>query len=111
MHPYEFHWRAYHSSCASVACQSLLLTSYLSFGFLSPMIVLIDVSFSHLFVFLPHHYSIRNPKCQLILLALIHCMSAQNQKGEDRIDLYLADGLGTSHNKIPMETKCENLVD
>ena len=35
--------------CASVACQSLLLTSYLSFVFLSPMIVLIDVSLSHHF--------------------------------------------------------------
>ena len=38
-------------------------------------------------------------------------MSAQNQKGEDQIDLYLASGLGTSHNKIPKETKCEYLVD
>ena len=38
-------------------------------------------------------------------------MSAQSQKGEDQFDLYLASGLGTSHNKIPKETKCEVLVD
>ena len=71
------------------------------------MNVLIDVSLSHLFDFLPHHYSIFHPKCQLILLALIHCMSSQSQKGEDQIDLYLAHGLGMSQNKIPKETKCE----
>ena len=43
----------------------LLLTSYLSYGLLSPMIVLNDVSLSHLFVFLPHHYSLSPFKCQL----------------------------------------------
>lgn len=75
------------------------------------MIVLIDVSLSHLFVFLPHHYSICHPKCQHILLALIHCMSAQSRKGEDQFDLYLTSGLGMSQNKIPKETKCEVLVD
>ena len=75
------------------------------------MIVLIDVSLSHLFVFLPHHYSIRHPKCQRILLALIHCMSAQSRKGEDQFDLYLTSGLGTSQDKIPKKTKCETLVD
>ena len=71
------------------------------------MLVLFDVGHSHFFVFLPHHYSICHPKCQHILLALIHCMSAQSQMGEDQFDFYLADGLGTSHNKIPKETKCE----
>ena len=75
------------------------------------MILLIDVSLSPLFVFLPHPYSIFHPKCQLILLVLINCTSAQNRKGEDQFDLYLASGLGTSHNKIPKETKCEVLVD
>jgi hypothetical protein len=65
------------------------------------MIVLIDVSLSHFLTSYPHHYSLRHPKCQLILLALIHCMSAQSQKGDDRIVLYLTDGLGMSHNKIP----------
>ena len=74
-----------------------------------PTIVVIDVRLSYFVDFLPHHfYSLRHPKCQLILLALIHCMSAQNRKGEDRIDLYLVDGLGMSHNKIPKETKCES---
>ena len=70
------------------------------------MIVLIDVSLSHFLTSYPHLYSIRHPKCQLILLALIHCMSAQSRKGEDQFDLYLASGLGTSHNKIPKEIKC-----
>ena len=46
-----------------------------------------------------------------VSLTLIHCMSAQSQKGEDQIDLYLASGLGMSHNKILKETKCETLVD
>src|SRR3954471_16272301 len=52
-------------TCASVAWQSLLLTSYLSFGFLSPMIVLVDVSLSHLFVFLLHLLSLSPFRCQL----------------------------------------------
>src|ERR1041385_3733227 len=97
--------------CAFVAWQSLLLTSYLSFGFLSARIVLIDVSLSHLFVFLPHHFSLFHPKCQRILLALIHCMSAQSRKGEDQFNLYLASGLRMSQNKIAKDTKCETLVD
>ena len=73
------------------------------------MIVLIDVSLSHLFVFLPHHYSICHLKCQRILLALIHCMSAQSQNGEDHFDLCLTSRLGMSENKILKETKCEVL--
>ena len=71
------------------------------------MIFLIDVRLSHFLTSFPIIISIYHPKCQLILLALIHCMSAQNQKGEERIDLYLASGLGKSHNKIPKQTECE----
>ena len=71
------------------------------------MVVRIDVGLSHLFVFLPHHYSICHPKCQHILLTLIHCMSAQNRKGEDHFDLCLTSGLGMSQNKILKETKIE----
>jgi len=71
------------------------------------MVVLIDVSLSNLFFFLPHHYSIFHPKCQHILLTLIHYMSAQNRKGEDQFDLCLTSGTGMSQNKIPKETKCE----
>src|ERR1041385_298702 len=33
------------------------------------------------------------------------------RKGVDQFDLYLASGLGTSQDKNPKETKCENLVD
>ena len=52
-------------TCASFAWQSLLLTSYLSYVLLSPMIVLIDVSLSHLFVFLIHLLSVSPIRCQL----------------------------------------------
>ena len=71
------------------------------------MVVLIDVNLSHLFVFLHRHYDIFHHKCQHILLTLIHCMSAQSQKGEDHFDLCLTSGLGMSQNKIPKETNCE----
>ena len=37
-------------------------------------------------------------------------MSAQSQKGEDRIVLYLTDGLGMSHNKMQRDYMW-NLVD
>src|SRR3954470_7991184 len=96
-----------------VVWQSLLLTSYLSYGFLSPMIVLIDVSLSHtlflsssstLFLvrllgvnFLAHAYPLH--ECSIY------------RKGVDQFDLYLASGLGTSPDKNPKETKCETLVD
>src|SRR3954462_6177476 len=33
------------------------------------------------------------------------------RKGVDQFDLYLASGLGTSPDKNPKETKCENLVE
>ena len=75
------------------------------------MIALIDQRLSNLFLLLPQNYSLCRPKCQHILLVLIHCMSAQSRKGEDQFDLCLDSGLGTSHNKIRKETKCETLVD
>src|SRR3954469_7548012 len=98
--------------CASVAWQSLLLTSYLSFGFLSPMIVLIDVSLSHLFVFLLHHVSLFDI-LSVNFLAHAHPLHecSKYQKGVDHFDLYLASGLGTSPDKNPKDTKCETLVD
>src|ERR1041385_3157851 len=33
------------------------------------------------------------------------------RKGVDRLDLYLASGLGMSQDKIPKKTMCETLVD
>src|SRR3954466_6267872 len=36
---------------------------------------------------------------------------SKHRKGVDQFDLYLASGLGTSPDKNPKETKCENLVD
>src|ERR1041385_4278369 len=98
--------------CASVAWKSLLLTPYLSFGFLSPMIVLIDVSLSHFFIFLPHHssfFAILSVNFLSYAHPLHECSKCR--KGVDHFDLYLASGLGTSQDKIPKKTKCETLVD
>src|SRR3954467_1194464 len=93
--------------CASVAWQSLLLTSYLSFGFLSPMIVLIDVRLSHIFVFLPHFFLFRHLGVNFIAYAHPLHECSKYRKGVDQFDLSLANGLGTSRDKIPKETKCE----
>src|SRR4051812_11588608 len=78
----------------------------------SPMIVLIDVSLSYLFVFLLHHISL------FAIISVNSCAYAhplhecsKYQKGVDQIDLYLASCLGTSQDKIPKKTKCETLVD
>ena len=79
--------------------------SYLSYGLLSPMIVLIDVSLSHTFLsssstlflvrllgvnFLAHAHPLH--ECSIY------------RKGVDQFDLYLASGLGTSPDKNPKET-------
>src|SRR3954465_8074384 len=91
--------------------QSLLLTSYLSYDLLSPMIVLIDVSLSHLFVVLLHLFLFR--RLGVNFLAHAHPLheSSKYRKGVDQFDLYLTSGLGTSPDKNPKETKCETLVD
>ena len=99
--------------CASPCCmQSLLLTSYLSYGFLSPMIVLIDVSLSHPFCLPPPPYSLF-ATLSVNFLAYAHPLHECSKygKGVDQFDLYLASGLGTSPDKTPKETKCETLVD
>src|ERR1043165_2562252 len=75
------------------------------------MIVLIDVSLSHLFVFLLHLFLFR--RLGVNFLAHAHPLHecSKYQKGVDQFDLYLASGLGTSPDKIPKETKCETLID
>src|ERR1041385_538476 len=76
------------------------------------MIVLTDVSPSHLFVFLLHHislFSILSVNSRAYAHPLHEC--SKYRKGVDQIDLYLASGLGTSQDKIPKKTKCETLVD
>src|SRR3954468_21323837 len=98
-------------TCAFVAWQSLLLTSYISFGFLSPMIVLIDVRLSHLFVFSSTFLLFRCLGVNFLAHAhQLHECSIY-RKGVDQFDLYLASGLGTSPDKNPKEPKCETLVD
>ena len=76
------------------------------------MIVLIDVSLSHLFVFLLHHLSLfAIPSVNFLAYAHPLHECSKYRKGVDHFDLYLASGLGTSPDKIPKETKCEALVD
>src|SRR3954470_21539473 len=75
------------------------------------MIVLIDVSLSHLFVFLLHFILF----CHLGVNFLAHTHPlyecSKYRKGVDQFDLYLASGLGTNPDKNPKETKCETLVE
>src|SRR3954467_15235386 len=75
------------------------------------MIVLIDVSLSHLFVFLLHLFLFR--RLGVNFLAHAHPLHecSKCRKGVDQFDLYLASGLGTSPYKNPKDTKCETLVD
>src|SRR3954466_3965431 len=75
------------------------------------MIVLIDVSLSHLFVFLLHLFLFR--RLGVNFLAHAHPLHecSKCRKGVDQFNLYLASSLGTSPDKIPKETKCETLVD
>src|ERR1043165_9807418 len=77
----------------------------------SPMIVLIDVSLSHLFVFLLHFLSVSPFRCQLSCSSSSLHECSIYRKGVDQFDLYLTSGLGTSPDKNPNETKCETLVD
>src|SRR3954470_21167961 len=74
------------------------------------MIVLIDVSLLHLFLFLLHLFLFR--RLGVNFLAHAHPLHecSKYRKGADWFDLYLASGLGTSPDKIPKETKCETLV-
>src|SRR3954467_4865430 len=78
---------------------------------LLPMIVLIDVSLSHPFVFLLRTslFAILSVNSRAYAHPLHEC--SKYQKGVDQIDLYLASGLGMSQDTIPKRTKCETLVD
>src|SRR4051812_17265880 len=75
------------------------------------MIVLIDVSLSHLFS--------SSSTCFLFRLLGVNFLAhahplhecSKYRKGVDQFDLYLASGLRTSPDKNPKETKCETLVD
>ena len=76
------------------------------------MIVLIDVSLSHLFLSSSSTYSlfaILSVNSRAYAHPLHEC--TKYRKGVDQIDLYLASGLGMSQDKIPKKTKCETLVD
>ena len=75
------------------------------------MIVLIDVSLSHLFVFLSTIFIFRHLSVNFLAYAHPLHECSKYRKGVDQFDLYLASILGTSPDKIPKETKCETLVD
>src|ERR1041385_5617564 len=72
----------------------------------SPMIFLIDVSLSHIFVFLLHHISLFSI-LSFNSLAYAHPLHecSKYRKGMNQFDLYLASGLGKSQDKIPKNTK------
>src|ERR1044072_2503645 len=86
--------------------------SYLSYGLLSPMIVLIDVSLSHTFLSSSSTFFLFR-LLGVNFLAHAHPLHecSKYRKGVDHFDLYLSSGLGTSPDKNPKETKCETLVD
>src|SRR3954468_15158792 len=75
------------------------------------MIVLIDVSLSHLFVFLLHLFLFHRLGVKFLAHAHPLHECSKYRKGVDPFDLYLASGLGTSPDKTSKETKCETLVD
>src|ERR1041385_2467249 len=76
------------------------------------MIVLIDVSLSHLFCLPPPPYSLF-AILSVNFLAYAHPLHecSKYRKGVDHFDLYLASGLGMSRDQIQKKTKCETLVD
>src|SRR3954471_8553560 len=75
------------------------------------MIVLIDVSLSHLLSSFSTFFLFR--RLGVNFLAHAHPLHecSKYRKGVDQFELYLASGLGTSTDKNPKETKCETLVD
>ena len=75
------------------------------------MIILIDVSLSHLFVFFLHHLYFRHLGVNFLAHAHPLHECSKYRKGVDQFDLYLASGLGTSPDKTSKETKYETLVD
>src|SRR4051812_9291805 len=76
------------------------------------MIILIDVSLSHLFCLPPPPYSLF-AILSVNFLAYAHPLHecSKCRKEVDQFDLYLAGGLGMSPDKNPNETMCETLVD
>src|SRR3954467_12678039 len=76
------------------------------------MVVLIDVSLSHLFLSSSSTFFLFR-RLGVNFLAHAHPLHecSKYRKGVDLFDLYLASGLGTSPDKNPKETKCETLVD
>src|SRR3954465_13787565 len=112
MHPHYFYWRAFLSSYVHPLHGNPYSSHHIYQLAFSPMIVLIDLRPSHLFVFLLHHislFAILSVNFRAYAHPLHEC--SKYRKGVDQIDLYLASGLGTSQDKIPKRTKCENLVD
>src|SRR3954463_15157600 len=74
------------------------------------MIVLIDVSLSHLLSSSSTFFLFRRLGVNFLAHAHLLHECSKYRKGVDQFDLYLASGLGTSPDKIPKETKCETLV-
>ena len=95
-----------------IRCMAIPTPHIISIIWLSPpMIVLIDVILSHLYVFLLHLLSLFPFRCQLSCSRSSITWVLKISKGVDPFDLYLASGLGTSPDKTSKDTKCETLVD
>src|SRR3954463_9422147 len=75
------------------------------------MIVLIDVSLSHLLSSSSTFFLFRLLGVKFLAHAHPLHECSKCRKGVDQFDLYLTSGLGTSPDKNPKETKCETLVD
>src|SRR3954468_1213862 len=75
------------------------------------MIVLIDVSLSHLLSSSSTFFLFRLLGVNFLAHAHPLHECSKYQKGVDQFELYLGSGLGTSQDKNPKETKCETLVD
>src|SRR3954469_23423700 len=74
------------------------------------MMVLIDVSLSHLFVFLHTFFLFRLLGVNILAHARPLHECSKYRKGVDQFDLYLTSGLGMSPDKNRKETKCETLL-
>src|ERR1043165_675710 len=75
------------------------------------MIVLIDVSLSHMIPSSSTFFLFRLLGVNFLAHAHPLHECSKYRKGVDQFELYLASGLGTSPDKNPKETKCETLAD
>src|SRR3954469_19640211 len=101
----------YSSMCIRVSHGNPYSSHHIYHMAFSPMIVLVDVILSHLFVFFLHIFLFRHLGVNFLAHAHSLHECSKYQKGVDQFEFYLASGLGKSPDKTSKETKCETLVD